>query len=486
MHFIIHVDSVRLYVEPKMPVEILTEVREKTKYHPNGYKYMPLYVSHAWDGYKYIFYKRDQSCPSGCYRIIKEILKKLGHTSETTFEKNYEPTGEIIVHGLPVGAKLEDYQIDAIESAVASKYGIISAAIRSGKTAMIAGMIAKINHFPAWVLTHSSKELIRQTKKELERFLQRPIGVFSESVYEPEEITVAGYKSLVRIYSKDNVEKSAALTSRNDDLAESIKETKVLILDECQYAFSQKSRDLLEHFVNIGYRIGLSGTPKPDNVTRIEMEATIGPVISKVKFETLIELGRLAQPMIFLYDLPHDWFRVHLSEYPDLYQANIVENYHRNNFIAELVKNLKTQKKTVLVMVARKQHGEILSGLIQDSVYIHGEIDANFREQVFNRLKEKSLSCIISTVGKVGLNIPSLDAVINAEGYEASTLTIQKMRSLTACENKEAGIVIDFMDKGKYTRAHAEERRHMYENLDGCIVKSKTVKKDHFDEQNQK
>jgi hypothetical protein len=78
-------------------------------------------------------------------------------------------------------------------------------------------------------------------------------------------------------------------------------------------------------------------------------------------------------------------------------------------------------------------------------------------------------------VGKVGLNLPSLDAVINAEGYKARVGTIQKLRSLTASAGKHEGMVIDFIDCGKYLFDHSEERLQRYQTMRGVEIRRRVV-----------
>jgi superfamily II DNA or RNA helicase len=133
-------------------------------------------------------------------------------------------------------------------------------------------------------------------------------------------------------------------------------------------------------------------------------------------------------------------------------------------------------------MVRKRYHGELLQELIPRSVYVHGDISSTIRKELYSRLHKKEISCIISTVGKVGLDIPNLNAVINAEGLAAETITLQKMRSLTASSDKDYGIIIDFMDHGVYLRDHSELRLAMYKKIDGFIIKEYKVSPTLFDE----
>jgi ERCC4-related helicase len=108
------------------------------------------------------------------------------------------------------------------------------------------------------------------------------------------------------------------------------------------------------------------------------------------------------------------------------------------------------------------EHGETLQSIIPGSVFVRGSVDSDLRKDLFRSINEKKLSCIIGTVGKEGLNLPTLDAVINAEGLSSEVSTIQKLRSLTACEGKEVGLVFDFLDYSRYTEKHSNARKKLY------------------------
>lgn len=483
----LHIGGSRLYLDPFLPKDLARELQKELRYHPKGYQYSPAYKRGGWDGWIQSFLLRDQSAPNGCYSRIRKFLESKGHEVSFDFLNECSPKGEIKVEGLP--GPLDKDQLKAINNAVEHKIGILDAVIRSGKTAIMAGILSKVSRFPAWVVTYSDKSLVRQVRDRLEEHLEMPIGMFYGGQFKEEDVIVTHYSALSRLF-KDPKKKvdpdkktknlSQETEERNRTIRESIKDAKVLILDECQYAFSKKSRIFINEFTGVGYKIGLSGTPKPDGVTRKEVESVIGPTLSKIRFKTMIEKGRLAQPIVFIYDLPVRWYRAHLSEYADVYNANIVENYYRNKFIKQLVDYLWKKKKTSLVMVRIKAHGEILQELMPKAVYIYGDVKDDTRKILYDRLERKELPCIISTVGKVGLDLPRLDAVINAEGLEASTITIQKMRSLTSHKDKEVGIVMDFVDKGLHLSDHAASRVRKYYSLKGFKIKEKKVSHDHF------
>jgi superfamily II DNA or RNA helicase len=118
--------------------------------------------------------------------------------------------------------------------------------------------------------------------------------------------------------------------------------------------------------------------------------------------------------------------------------------------------------------------------MIPGSVFVQGSMASSIRKGIYQALQDKTIHCVIATVGKEGLNLPKLDAVINAEGMRSRLASRQKMRSLTAAEGKKYGLIIDFIDKGKYLRKHARKRLALYKGMTGFKVQIKKVSKDLF------
>lgn len=482
MNVNIYVTPTTAYISTAIPAVILEELSNKLKYHVQGSEYTPKGAAGLWDGSIRLFKRRDRSFPAGCTRRVVRLLKNLGCTCTVEYSVNYPPLGDYVINGLTPFK----FQFDCAEHAIKGRYGIVQAPMGAGKTAIIGLLLAKIQQYPTWVVTYGL-DLVVQTRDKIEEYLKVPVGVFSESKFEKQDIIVTSYAALCRLNGT-----TAKTEKRNAEILESINQAKVLILDECHCALSPKmlgtTREpgVFSKFINTSFKIGLSGTPKPKNKSTLELEAAIGPILVKVPFKQLIELKRITKPVVLIYDLPSSWFSYHLGEFPEWYEANIVRNVLRNKLIGRLVNKLNKQNKTCFVMVRKRYHGELLQELIPRSVYVHGDIDSDTRKELYARLQKKEISCIISTVGKLGLDIPNLNAIINAEGYEAETNTLQKMRSLRASSEKEYGIVIDFMDKGMYLRDHSDTRLGMYKGIDGFVVKEFNVDKDLFkDETNE-
>lgn len=481
MDVFVRVGPIKLQISPRLPKEDFNVLKKHLSYVMHNYEYTTQHKLYGWDGKKTLLYK-NQLAPSGClYRLVNLMKRKLGYTVTVTHTNDYTPQGDATV----IPFELKEFQQKAVNRAVKYRRGIIQAPVRSGKTAIASAIINKIHHFPVWVIT-SGKDLVLQTKADIEEHLEMPVGAFSEGSFSPADIVVTSYQALGRAVSdskkwKKSQVQSTKLTQRNIEVLAHLQSARVVIFDECHHALSPKNKNIGNEALSAGYVIGLSGTPKPDHAHRLELEASLGSIIFKVNYETLIKHKRIARPKIVLYELPYKWFATGLREYPEIYNSNIVENMYRNTFIAEVANKLKKSGKTVYIMIRKLDHGPILRSLISGSVFVHGNISGDDRKQLYKGIQDRRIKCIIATVGKEGLNIKSLDAVINAEGYKSSIATTQKMRSLTADTGKKYGIIVDFMDRGKFIAKHSKKRKKIYEAIKEAKFIEVKVGIDHFD-----
>jgi len=469
----IFVGANHLCIKPDLPPDELRALRKYFTYVVYGHEFTTQHRLYGWDG-SICLVQRNQEIPLGCLYRVRKYLEGRGFQVTIVYANDCAPKGEIRVEDL----QLEQFQINAVRKAIEFRYGVIMAPVRAGKTAIAGAFINGVGHYPAWVITQG-KDLVVQTHQALEKHLGKKIGYFSESEYVPNDIVVTSYQALTSAFAKRS--KLNKLTARrNEEIKKAITKTKVLVMDECHHAISRKFHPILSAFSNATYRIGLSATPKPDKIKLLEFEAKVGSVFTRIKYKVLIDGGRLAKPIVVMYNMPYAWYTSYLKQYNDVLVANLVDNVMRNRFIAHIAEKLREKNKTVFIKVGRIDHGYNLNDMIPGSVFVRGSMASSIRKQIYQSLQEKVIHCIIATVGKEGLNLPRLDAVINAEGLVSKLANKQKMRSLTMAEGKKYGLIIDFLDKGKHLQRHGKKRLEMYKSMPGFIIREKRVPKDLF------
>lgn len=473
MNLTVFVGANRLCIKPDLPPDELKALRKAFTFVVYGHEFTTQHRLYGWDG-SVCLVQRNQEIPLGCLYRVRKHLENRGFEVKIVYSHDCVPNGEIGVADL----SLEEFQIKAVKKALKYRYGVIMAPVRAGKTAIAGALVNAVGHYPAWVVTYG-KDLVLQTRLALEGHLGRKVGYFSESEYIPNNIVVTSYQALTAAFSKRSKVKFH-IKSRNAVVKEQVKNAKIVVLDECHHAISRKFFPILNSFQNAFYRIGLSATPKPDKISMLEFESKIGSVFSRIKYKTLIDEGRLAKPIVLMYNMPYAWYTSYLKTYNDVLVSNLVDNQMRNRFIAQIAERLKEKDKTVFIKVTRIDHGNNLNDMIPGSVFVKGAMDSSIRKQIYQSLQDKVIHCVIATVGKEGLNLPKLDATINAEGLRSKLANKQKMRSLTSAENKSYGLIIDFLDKGKYLQKQGKIRLAMYKSMPGFIIREKRVPKDLF------
>jgi superfamily II DNA or RNA helicase len=141
----------------------------------------------------------------------------------------------------------------------------------------------------------------------------------------------------------------------------------------------------------------------------------------------------------------------------------------RNDLILDTIINYIDAGKTCLVLVTKVEHGYILSEMAKERGYdipfICGETETSYRMEAKEDLSSKKTMCVIADgVWYRGINIPSLDVIINASGGKGEVLTLQKIgRGLRRTEEKEEVIIVDFFDDShNYLISHFGHRISTY------------------------
>jgi len=232
---------------------------------------------------------------------------------------------------------------------------------------------------------------------------------------------------------------------------------------------------------NSFYKIGLSATVFLEHEKQCEkgviwLKACCGDVQFSVTPTELIEKGFLMRPKIQIYKVlePSHVFERRWSA--ELKNLCINCNPVRNALICELVEKHVGNKKKVLVISNRLNQIEILDELFHDAglmyAVIVGKTSTEKRKEILSDYKEGIYDVLLGTVFGEGVDLPSVECVINAEGGKDVKATIQRMRNLTPSEGKKEAIYIDFADlMNPYFSGHSLERLKVYRAEEGFGVK---------------
>jgi ribosomal protein S20 len=251
------------------------------------------------------------------------------------------------------------------------------------------------------------------------------------------------------------------------------------IVDEAHVA-SVVIEELGKQAINAYYRLGLSGTPWRMDNQEIRIEGTLGRKIIEVSASDLIELGFLVPPKIFVCNVSENNGG---ETYADIYSNNIVNNWERNYRIKEFAEGFKAAGRPTLILVERREHGDILEGMIEDAVFVPGgdkgvddptDEEKNYRRRMLNAVENNEIVLIATQWANVGVDAPKIATLILAGSNQSSVTTYQQVGRVLRCvgpnievskqNNKPDAIIIDFMLEQKNLKSHCNMRKKVYRN----------------------
>ena len=467
-----------------------------------------------WDGLvSTICYKGKCKCPikkdnihfpSGLLARAWEVFDAYNLAYETIDVRPQVPMTDMFT--MSSVKSLRQYQTDIVETAAKRGRGIVKLATGGGKTVVAAAVIARLGVSP-FIFYVPSQDLLRQAYEELSAMLRtkdgKPIkiGRVGGGYRELEDITVMTVQTAVRALDPDRFvtkdkngkvrKKKVKLVEGDDDelgdddtdlgeyrqaVKELIMKSKGCICDEVQHWASETCQLVADYSLECRYRFGFSATPWRDKNDDLLIDACFGKVIGDINASYLIDEKFLVQPTI--YFVPVDNMKkVKFEDYHEAYELGIVHNQLRNNWIANMAKNLSGAGRQILILVKHISHGELLEEMIPGSVFLHGMNTPQQRKAHIDLMRErKAAVTIASTIFDEGIDVRPLDGLILAGSGKSMTRALQRIGRVIRpyeCDGytKTDAVVIDFSDDMKWMKQHAAARRKIYASEPKFIIK---------------
>jgi superfamily II DNA or RNA helicase len=368
-----------------------------------------------------------------------------------------------------------DYQAETIDLAVKKTRGIIMAATGAGKTVMASGIIKELRVLPV-VFFVTSIDLLTQAKESFEKALlldgqPLKVGQIGGGVVDIKSVNVMTVQTAVRALGKswsdyrfdsDDKDDNTPIGKHRDEIKELLQECKLSFCDEVQHWRAKTCRDVASELHQAYYTFGMSATPYRDEGDDMLIQACFGKAFVSIPASKLIKQGWLIRPDIKMIHI-----RTKKSVYKTwmkLYKDQVVENKYYNEAVAKIATAYINRGRLVLVLVQQINHGKALAGMIPGAVFLSGASTKKKREAGIKNLRNKYISCIVSTtIFDEGIDIKPLDTVLLAGQGKSRTRAMQRIgRILRPFENKEKATAIDFYIHQKYLSDHAKERYKMY------------------------
>lgn len=348
-------------------------------------------------------------------------------------------------------------QKDAHSSAIKERRGVIKAPTGIGKTILQLAVVASFPKYKALILAHT-QAIVTQTVEEIKKFLpnltvqQIGAGVKYEGAMYG-EVIVATRQSFIKL--------SPAIYS--DKFG-------IVIIDEGHHisSFEGTYAQILKNTL-APIRLAYTATPPTQTEAKLALEGLIGPIISTFSINEAVEKEILATPKIKLLKIDRDHKLRKVRTYPLVYEIGVVKNKNRNNKIVEIALKHKDEDKVCLIFVNMIEHGinlkEMFAKVGVKVPFVNGSMKTLERENIKkSMLKKRRKIAVATTAWKEGINIPSLNVVINGGGGKSEIPVLQNIgRGLRRTDDKKQVLIYDFFDPShSYLISHFGERLTLY------------------------
>lgn len=435
-----------------------------------------------WDGIARLY--KSKTVPIGLYHRLIKTIYEYEKLSKKRILINVDDRRKASKPKEPLQSKLNNvdirwYQDEAVSQLMRKQIGIISVPTSGGKTVIAAEMYRRNPVNTLFVVDR--KILLTQTVKEFENVLNTKCSTIVEGQMNIDSNLVVATIQTINAWLKvDKLDKSRRYTDeeleklnakidkqkkRKSEMTKFLKSLDNVIIDEAHIGASESYTELTKKCSNASMFVGLTGTPGDGRPRDLELYKNIGEVEYEIPIQQLIDDDVVMKPKIkFLkYDDPI----LLEGEYSEIYDQ-IIEDETRNTKIVDLCETHNSSVK--LILVNKIRHGQLLQELLEQknikSKFIRGAVSNDERETILDNARNGDTTVLIGTSSIVskGMNLKSLEVVINATANATSIMTIQSLgRVLRKKEGKDQAIFYDFYDTCKYLMEHTEERIKAFE-----------------------
>lgn len=412
--------------------------------------------------------------------LLLDIIQSSGFDESDFIIEDFREFKEYQAQPYQFNFKLDDSQIESIKEGIEFRRGYYSAATGAGKTALIISLACELGGRS--LILVPSIDLVSQIAEDFEKYTNL------------KPIKIQGIKSFDKInYEEFHSENLIAIASiptiwSNFEELQKINffnHFNCVFGDEIHHVGIKKGSKGIPTTTNSYYQIllelnaynrfGFSGSIDDDKLIR----AVTGRLLKETTEDYLIGEGRLSKPFIYLLniDVPFE------AEYRDAYQKHILENQERNEKALEIVKALEQLNLSTLILMDSKQIQ--LQELFKLSGYNYtvGGTKTKLRKELYDKLNNKEILVLLSTVSKEGVNIPNVDCILRVGGIKSvNRIKQEKGRGSRVGTNKSSYFLIDFFDDDKskaiydpvdkefktkrgYLKKHSKARLNFYKTI---------------------
>ena len=384
---------------------------------------------------------------TGYISRVKKYLseKNIPYEIENNSER-LKPDNEPIIKG----KTLREDQKRLVEAAIKNQRGVLISPTGSGKTLIAGSIISCFKNKKTLFLVHT-KSLLKQAADDFKEYGLKNITMIGDNEKDLSgDIVVSTRQSFIKLNFDE-------ITDLFD----------IVIVDESHHILDKEGQYVkILNKLLAPIRIGLTATFPSKIESQMVIEAYLGEVVGEFTEEEAREKDIIADTKVIIRKTSFDSDVADLSAYKRVYNLGVVNNQSYNLQIIKEAKYWIEQDKSVLIFIIETDQGRLLQKFAKENnvecEFVYGDTKSDIREKVKADLKTKKLKCVIcSTIWTEGINIPSLDVIINAAGGKSERIIRQlRGRGVRTCEGKDRLIYVDF-----FNPSHSSLIKHFGERI---------------------
>lgn len=421
--------------------------------------------------------RRTDSFASGLLPRVQAFLKKREIEYRLRDRRKENPLKEHRFHRVHFLDKIEarPEQVKVIQNALSQGRGILHCATNFGKTEVACAIAAEFLHqtgkVPRILFLIHRKQLVVQTMERFQKHLGKQF---------PTTMIGAGMKEIPNRGALIATVQTASLLLKSFRFEDFMEKCDILFIDEFHINKAWQAYRIVNR-CNAPLRFGLSGTIDKENKIKImHYMGMTGPIIAEVKNKELVDLGRSARPMIRMVEVHIDPVG---GNYAASYKMGVVRSRDRNRLVIREILRYVGKNYRTLVTVARISHGLRIRKILERKTdfpveFLSGSTQLWKRGKVIKKFEAGKIPVLIaSPIFDVGVDIPAIDAWVNAAGGKGWELVLQRLgRVLRKKEGKNRVYISDFVDfHNEYLLQHSMRRVKYYRDEE--IAEIKVVEK---------
>lgn len=351
---------------------------------------------------------------------------------------------------IPSNIILRPLQGPWVEDILKHRQGVCVASAGFGKTICLLEVISRLGQPTLWLTDQTN--LINQFIEEAEEYIEAgKIGIIGDGKeFIGDKITVGMIQTLAK-----------------RDLSEVAKLFGTVILDECHVAPTNTTLGVLVQLAP-KFLYGATATPYRSDNLEILMHNAIGPTISYVDRDEIVEAGGILPASVKVCRTGITYKKWGKPEYSDVIDF-LVENKDRNlEIILDILSELANGHKCI-ALTSRIEHGKILRNLLLDldvdCEHIHSEQSKKVRNTKLNRFLSGETPLIVATYKLLskGFNYKPLSRIFFTLPHKAKGIIEQaKGRVERTAEGKIDAVVYDYVDDIKMLKNQFDLRLQQY------------------------